>query len=98
MAVDALSLNAPSRGSPGKALPRWTTERTCKERYHNGNSRTNLNRWAGVRASLVTAHLGLTAVTPGTGYHGLPAGRHQQPPGGPWILMRLTRARGFSHG
>jgi hypothetical protein len=26
VAVDALNLNAPSRGSPGKALPRWTTE------------------------------------------------------------------------
>jgi hypothetical protein len=57
-----------------------------------------VNRWAGVRAWFVTAHPGLAAVIRALVTRACRAGRHRQPPDGPWILMRLTRARDFSHG
>ena len=57
-----------------------------------------VNRWAGVGAWLVAARPGLAAAFHAFVTLACRAGRHQQPPGGPWILMRLTRARDFSHG
>jgi hypothetical protein len=49
-----------------------------------------MNRWAGILASLVTLPIQIRSRDPGTRCPAWRAGRHQQPPGGLWILMRLT--------